>query len=127
MASWDEYVACMEAKETVFGQVARDIGTAAFNGAVDQASAFIKAVVSWWDGLDPQVRRGLTWALPVAGAAGAIVFTKLAGVIIDAAGVELLALASVEVAAGLAAIVAGAVVGAFMTASSQCLGQLPEL
>jgi len=126
MASWDEYVNCMEARGTQFGQVARDIKTAAFHGVGDTALAFINSAVSWWDALDPQVRRALAWGLTAAGAAGAIITTRLATVIIDTAGVELLLGAGTEVAAGLAAIAAGMALGAFMTASELCLGNLTE-
>jgi hypothetical protein len=100
MAGFDEFRGCMEARGTQFGQVTRDIANKAFNGASDTALAFIKAAVSWWDGLDPQVRRAVGFGLTVGGAAGAIIFARLATVLIDAAGLELLAGAGAEVAAG---------------------------
>jgi hypothetical protein len=121
MAVWEAYLGCMEAKSTQAGQVARDIGTKAFADAGDTAIAFVKAAVSWWDGMDTQVRRAVTVGLSIGGVAGGILVTRLAAVVIDAAGLELLAGAGAQVAAGLAALAVGAAVGAFLTASAMCL------
>jgi phage-related minor tail protein len=114
----------MDARGVQFGQVARDIATSAFHGASDTAVAFMQAAISWWDGLDPAVKRCVQFGAAVGGAAAAIIFTRLATVLIDASGIALLASASAEVAAGLAAIAAGMAVGAFMTAAALCANSM---
>lgn len=124
MTGFDPFIACMEARGVQFGQVARDIETKAFNGASDAAVSFMQATVSWWDGLDPAVKRCVQVGAAVGGAAGALIFGRLATVIIDASGLKTLAEASAEVAAGLATIAAAMTVGAFITASTLCAGSM---
>jgi hypothetical protein len=120
---FDEFVACMEARGEQFGQVARDIGSNAFNGANDLAVDFLKATIAWWDSLDADVRRAVTFGASVAGALGGILLVRLATVIIDASGLAILGEAAGEVAAGLAAIAAGFAVGVFLAASAACFAE----
>jgi hypothetical protein len=125
---FEEWQDCMEARGVEFGQVARDIGTRVFNGANDLAVDFMVATVNWWDSLDTRVQRAVAFAATVAGGvttvAGGIFFTRIATIVIDAAGLESLAVAGAEVAAGIAAFAIGVAVGAALTAASLCAHQV---
>ncbi len=59
MSEWDDFTRCVDGADAAVAQFLRNEGLSAFNGGEELALAAIRAVLSWWDNLDPTVRSAI--------------------------------------------------------------------
>ena len=117
MPDWDSFVSCVDGKDTDVSQFLQNEGLNAFNGAKDLAMAGVQAVISYWNQLSPTVQAALKYAEKKLGDAA----LKKLGQLIADAGALAIADVALDIAAFLAALVAGFEIGVLAGAATECL------
>jgi hypothetical protein len=64
VSEWDDFTRCVDGTDAAVAQFLRTEGLTAFHGGEELALTAIRAVLSWWDGLDPVVRSAISFSGP---------------------------------------------------------------
>ena len=122
MSEWDDFTECVDGTDAAVAQFLRNEGLSAFNGGEELALTAIRAVLSWWDDLDPTVRS----AIGFSGRALSITAKRRLGTIVaESGGVMSPGLAAADITADvgqfLTALLPRFDIGVLAAASAGCL------
>ena len=122
MSEWDDFTRCVDGTDTAVAQFLRSEGLSAFDGGEELALTAIRAVLRWWDDLDPTVRS----AIGFSGRALSITAKRRLGTIVaESGGVMSAGLAAADITADvgqfLAALLPRFDIGVLAGASARCL------
>ena len=95
-SEWDAFTRCIDGTDAAVAQFLREEGLTAFSGGEELALTAIRAVLSWWDGLDPVVRSAVSFSGPAPSTAAKM---RLGAIIAESGGVTSAGLAAVDVTA----------------------------
>jgi hypothetical protein len=96
VSEWDAFTRCVDGTDAAVAQFLRNEGLTAFNGGEELALTAIRAVLSWWDDLDPAVRPAISFSGP---ALSAVAKMRLGAIVAEAGGVTSAGLAAADIAA----------------------------
>jgi hypothetical protein len=122
VSDWDDFTRCVDGTDAAVAQFLRNEGLSAFNGGEELALTAIRAVLSWWDDLDPTVRS----AIGFSGRALSITAKRRLGTIVaESGGVMSPGLAAADITADvgkfLTALLPRFDIGVLVAASAGCL------
>jgi hypothetical protein len=69
VSEWNDFTGCVDGTDAAVAQFLRHEGLGAFNGGEELALTAIRAVLSWWDDVDPTVRSAISFSGPALGTA----------------------------------------------------------
>jgi hypothetical protein len=119
---WDDFTGCVDGTDAAVAQFLRHEGLSAFDGGEELALTAIRAVLSWWDGLDPTVRSAISFSGPALGSAAKM---RLGTIVAEAGGVTSAGLAAADIAADLGLFLGVLLprfdIGVLAGASANCL------
>jgi len=98
VSEWDGFTRCVDGTDAAVAQFLRNEGLNAFNGGEELALTAIRAVLSWWDDLDPTVRSVISFSGPALSTAAKM---RLGTIVAEAGGVTSAGLAAADIAASL--------------------------
>jgi hypothetical protein len=64
VSEWDDFTRCVDGRDAAVAQFLRTEGLTVFHGGEELALTAIRAVLSWWDDLDPVVRSAISFSGP---------------------------------------------------------------
>jgi hypothetical protein len=96
VSEWEDFTRCVDGTDAAVAQFLRHEGLAAFNGGEELALTAIRAVLSWWDGLDPAVRSAISFCGAALSNAAKM---RLGTIVAEAGGVSSAGLAADDIAA----------------------------
>ena len=96
MSEWDDFTGCVDGTDAAVAQFLRNEGMSAFNGGEELALTAIRAVLSWWDDLDPTVRSAISFSGPTLTTAAKM---RLGTIVAEAGGVTSAGLVPADIAA----------------------------
>ncbi|HEY2488213.1 MAG TPA: hypothetical protein VGI37_01815 [Streptosporangiaceae bacterium] len=95
---WDDFTGCVDGTDAAVAQFLRNEGLSAFNGGEELALTAIRAVLSWWDDLDPIVRSAISFSGP---ALSTVAKMRLGTIVAEAGGVTSAGLVAADIAVGM--------------------------
>jgi len=95
---WDDFTGCVNGTDTAVAQFLRNEGLSAFNGGEELALTAIRAVLSWWDDLDPIVRSAISFSGPALSTPAKM---RLGTIVAEAGGVTSAGLVAADIAVGM--------------------------
>jgi hypothetical protein len=96
VSEWDEFTGCVAGTDAAVAQFLRNEGLSAFNGGEELALTAVRAVLSWWDDLDPIVRSAIGCSGPALSTAAKM---RLGTIVAETGGVTSAGLVAADVAA----------------------------
>ena len=96
VSEWDDFIRCVDGTDAAVAQFLRAEGLTAFHGGEELALTAVRAVLGWWDGLDPTVRSAISFSGPGLSAAAT---TRLGTIVAESGAVTSAGLAAADVAA----------------------------
>ena len=96
MSEWDDFTTCVDGTDAAVAQFLRNEGLRAFNGGEELALTAVRAVLSWWDDLDPTVRSAISFSGAELSTAAKV---RLGTIVAEAGGVTSAGLAAPDIAA----------------------------
>ena len=96
MSEWDDFTGCVDGTDAAVAQFLRNEGMSAFNRGEELALTAIRAVLSWWDDLDPTVRSAISFSGPTLTTAAKM---RLGTIVAEAGGVTSAGLVPADIAA----------------------------
>ena len=121
MPEWDDFTRCVDGTDAAVAQFLRNEGLTAFNGGEELALTAIRAVLSWWDDLDPTVRSAVSFGPALSTPAK----MRLGTIVAEAGGVTSAGLVAGDIAADMGLFLGGLLprfdIGVLACASAGCL------
>jgi hypothetical protein len=96
VSEWDDFTRCVDGTDAAVAQFLRNEGLSAFNGGEELALTAIRAVLSWWDDLDPTVRSAIGFS---GRALSSAANRRLGTIVAESGGVMSAGLAAADIAA----------------------------
>lgn len=118
MSEWDHFTGCVDGTDAAVAQFLRNEGLRAFNGGEELALTAIRAVLSWWDDLDPTVRSAISFAGPALSTAAKM---RLGTIVAEAGGVTSAGLVAADMGLFLGGLLPRFDIGGLTRASANCL------
>lgn len=96
VSEWDDFTRCVDGADAAVAQFLRNEGLTAFNGGEELALTALRAVLGWWDDLDPTVRSAISFSGPALSTATTM---RLGTIVAESGGVASAGLAAADIAA----------------------------
>jgi hypothetical protein len=118
VSEWDDFTGCVDGTDAAVAQFLRNEGMSAFNGGEELALTAIRAVLSWWDDLDPTVRSAISFSGPTLSTAAKM---RLGTIVAEAGGVTSAGLVAADIGLFLGVLLPCFDIRVLAGASANCL------